>query len=114
MNPVVAIGVASIVLGCAHAAQTPIAPASPNTLSAAERAAGWRLLFDGKSFQGWRGLGYDSVPTTHWTIENGAIKKIPIGEIPRMADGQPAAGGDLMTTASSGGNGKSVARATAA
>jgi hypothetical protein len=98
MNPVVAIGVASIVLGCAHAAQTPIAPASPNTLSAAERAAGWRLLFDGKSFQGWRGLGYDSVPTTHWTIENGAIKKIPIGEIPRMADGQPAAGGDLMTT----------------
>jgi hypothetical protein len=70
----------------------------PNTLLAAERAAGWRLLFDGRTFDGWRGLGYDSVPTAHWKIENGAIKKVPSGEIPRMADGQPAAGGDLMTT----------------
>jgi hypothetical protein len=71
---------------------------APNTLSAAERAAGWRLLFDGATFAGWRGLGYDSVPTAHWTVENGAIKKIPRGEIPRMSDGQPARGGDLMTT----------------
>jgi 3-oxoadipate enol-lactonase len=30
---------------------------APNTLSAAERAAGWRLLFDGRTFDGWRGLG---------------------------------------------------------
>jgi Domain of Unknown Function (DUF1080) len=71
---------------------------APNMLSAAERAAGWRLLFDGKTFDGWRGLGYDSVPTAHWKIENGAIKKVPSGEIPRMPDGQPARGGDLMTT----------------
>lgn len=69
----------------------------PNTVSVAERAAGWRLLFDGQTFNGWRGLGYDSVPTAHWKIENGAIKKVPSGEIPRMADGQPASGGDLMT-----------------
>ncbi len=72
-------------------------PAGPNTLSAAERAVGWRLLFDGRTFDGWRGLGYDSVPTAHWKIENGAIRKVPSGEIPRMADGQPARGGDLMT-----------------
>ena len=71
---------------------------APNTLSAAERASGWRLLFDGRTFDGWRGLGYDSVPTAHWRIENGAIKKVPSGQIPRMADGQPAKGGDLMTT----------------
>jgi Domain of Unknown Function (DUF1080) len=70
----------------------------PNTLTAAERASGWRLLFDGTTFGGWRGLGYDSVPTAHWKIENGAIKKVPSGEIPRMADGQPVSGGDLMTT----------------
>lgn len=57
----------------------------------------WRPLFDGKTFAGWRGLGYDSVPTAHWKIENGAIKKIANGAVPRMADGQPAAGGDLMT-----------------
>jgi hypothetical protein len=69
----------------------------PNPLSAAERGAGWRLLFDGKTFDGWRGLGYDSVPTAHWKIENGAIRKLADGQVPRLPDGQPAAGGDLMT-----------------
>lgn len=59
--------------------------------------AAWRSLFDGKTFDGWRGLGYDSVPSAHWKIENGAIKKIPRGQVARMPDGQPAAGGDLMT-----------------
>ena len=69
----------------------------PNQLTAAEQRAGWRLLFDGKSFDGWRGLGYDSVPTAHWRIVDGAIEKIPSGAVPRQADGQPAVGGDLMT-----------------
>jgi hypothetical protein len=57
----------------------------------------WRSLFDGRTFDGWRGLGYDSVPSAHWKIENGSIKKIANGQVPRMADGQPAAGGDLIT-----------------
>ena len=57
----------------------------------------WRPLFDGSTFHGWRGLGYDSVPAAHWKIENGTIKKIANGAVPRIADGQPAAGGDLMT-----------------
>ncbi|MEX2153449.1 MAG: DUF1080 domain-containing protein [Gemmatimonadaceae bacterium] len=72
-------------------------PSAPNTVSGDEREAGWRLLFDGETFDGWRGLGYDSVPSAHWKIENGAIKKIPRGQVARMPDGQPAAGGDLMT-----------------
>ena len=70
----------------------------PNQLTAAERSAGWRLLFDGKSFTGWRGLGYDTVPSAHWRIVDGAIEKIASGNVPRIADGQPAVGGDLMTT----------------
>ena len=69
----------------------------PNTLLNTEVQAGWRLLFDGSSFRGWRGLGYDSVPSAHWKIENGAIRKIADGDVPRLPDGQPAAGGDLMT-----------------
>lgn len=72
--------------------------AAQNTLTAAERAQGWRLLFDGKTFAGWRGLGYDSVPTAHWKIVGGAIMKIASGNVPKMPDGQPANGGDLMTT----------------
>jgi hypothetical protein len=57
----------------------------------------WRSLFDGKTFDGWRGLGYDSVPSAYWKIENGTIRKLASGQVPRMPDGQPAAGGDLIT-----------------
>ena len=87
----------AVAVGCApHVeARTP-ASVAPSSLSA-EQPGGWRPLFDGKTFEGWRGLGYDSVPTAHWKIENGTIKKIASGQIPRQADGQPAAGGDLMT-----------------
>ncbi len=71
--------------------------ARPNELTAAERAAGWRLLFDGRTLAGWRGLGYDSVPTAHWQVDAGTIKKIASGNVPKLADGQPLYGGDLMT-----------------
>ena len=73
-----------------------------NTLTAAERAAGWRLLFDGSSLMGWRGLGRDTVPTAHWTVADGAIQKIASGEVPHAPDGQPLTGGDLMTDATFG------------
>jgi len=95
--PARALAVA-IAVACAHSvpeAQTSAPP--PNQLTAAERAAGWKLLFDGTTLNGWRGLGYDSIPTAHWRVDHGAIRKIPAGEIPRLADGQPAAGGDLMS-----------------
>lgn len=75
---------------------------APNQLTAAERAAGWALLFDGTSLRGWRGLGRDTVPSAHWTVENGAIKKIPSGQVAVQADGQPIGGGDLMTEGSYG------------
>ena len=93
----VRIGFASaiIAIACAPAAQ--VGTGAPNALSPAEERDGWNLLFDGKTFNGWRGLGYDSVPTAHWKIENGAIRKIADGDVPRLADGQPAAGGDLIT-----------------
>lgn len=68
-----------------------------NQLTAAEKAEGWILLFDGHSFSGWRGLGQAGFPEEHWTIENGAIKKIPSSEVPRQADGQPIQGGDILT-----------------
>src|SRR5258708_36670744 len=70
---------------------------SPNTLTPAERTAGWQLLFDGSTLAGWRGVGYDTVPTAPWVVVNGAIKKIASGDVPRVADGRPLVGGDLMT-----------------
>src|SRR4051812_17314101 len=78
------------------AAQQP----GPNGLTVRERSAGWKLLFDGSTFAGWRGLGYDTVPSAHWNIVQGAIHKIPDASVPRLRDGQPAVGGDLMTTSS--------------
>jgi Domain of Unknown Function (DUF1080) len=82
----------------ANSAVAPAQTSEPNKLTPAEKAAGWRLLFDGSSFAGWRGLGYDSVPTAHWKIADGAIRKVPRGKVPKLPDGQPANGGDLMTT----------------
>ena len=72
----------------AHA--LPAQQPGPNGLSVRERSAGWKLLFDGTTFAGWRGLGYDSVPSAHWNIVEGAIHKIPDSGVPRMRDGQPA------------------------
>ena len=68
-----------------------------NTLTEEEKAAGWELLFDGKTFNGWRGIGLENIPEGHWTIEDGAIKKIPSGQVPLQEDGQPLEGGDIMT-----------------
>ncbi|MEP6550611.1 MAG: DUF1080 domain-containing protein [Gemmatimonadales bacterium] len=76
---------------------TPHGSIASDTLRAAGRRAEWRSLFDGKTFKGWRGLGYDTVPTAKWKIENGTIRKLADGDVPRLPDGQPAAGGDLMT-----------------
>ena len=74
----------------------------PNVLTAAEEASGWKLLFDGSTFAGWRGLGRDSIPEGHWTIEDGSIRKVASGEVPTAPDGQPLEGGDIMTTSTYG------------
>jgi hypothetical protein len=68
-----------------------------NILTDKEKAEGWTLLFDGKSFEGWRGLGREGIPEGHWIIEDGAIKKVPSENVPLQEDGQPLVGGDLMT-----------------
>ena len=71
--------------------------AAPNTLTEEEKAEGWVLLFDGESFDGWTGLGRDSIPEGHWTVEDGTIHKIASGDVAVAADGQPLQGGDIMT-----------------
>jgi hypothetical protein len=44
--------------------------------SAPPDADGWRPLFDGASFDGWRLLGQPSTPGAGWQIEEGILKKI--------------------------------------
>ena len=55
-------------VGDAAAADTPA-----NTLTPAERAAGWRLLFDGSSLGGWRGYRKPDPSGTRWRVTDGAL-----------------------------------------
>jgi hypothetical protein len=101
-RPAAILLLASALAGCDGAGEArhadPALGASPGgSLSEAEVAQGWRPLFDGQTLDGWRGLGRDSIPTAHWTVENGTIRKIASGDVPTAPDGQPLEGGDLMT-----------------
>ena len=68
-----------------------------NQLTKEEKEQGWELLFDGKTFAGWRGLGRDTVETNHWKVEDGTIHKIDNREVPPLPNGEKIDGGDLMT-----------------
>jgi hypothetical protein len=46
----------------------------PNTLTPAERAAGWTLLFDGRTPRGWRGYMKKGVPAG-WEVEDGTLTR---------------------------------------
>ena len=44
-----------------------------NTLTQAEKADGWQLLFDGESLNGWRSFNAPALQGESWIVENGAI-----------------------------------------
>lgn len=46
----------------------------PNTLSAEEEAAGYRLLWDGRTFDGWKIYGRENDSIDGWVIEDDALK----------------------------------------
>ena len=60
--------------------------APPNQLTAEEKAAGWVLLFDGKSFADWEGFNDTAVARQSWGIDDGAIRTL--GD---------SSGGDIVT-----------------
>jgi hypothetical protein len=47
----------------------------PNVLSAAEKQAGWKLLFDGESLRGWRGYQTKKAPPG-WGVEDHALTRV--------------------------------------
>jgi hypothetical protein len=54
-----------------------------NTLTPAEREAGWRLLFDGKTTEEWRAFRRDDTPDG-WKVEAGELRRV-------------GGGGDIIT-----------------
>ena len=63
----------------------------PNTLSAEEKAAGWRLLWDGKTTDGWRSARGQEFPKGGWTIKEGELI------VNETGGKEAAAGGDIVT-----------------
>lgn len=50
--------------------------AQDNQLTPSERKAGWRLMFDGRTMNGWLDPAAKRVPGSAWTIEDGALTTV--------------------------------------
>jgi hypothetical protein len=55
--------------------------AADNTLTPDEKQAGFRLLFDGHTFDGWRNPASETPPGDAWVIEDGCLKTAPHARI---------------------------------
>ncbi|MEW6653777.1 MAG: DUF1080 domain-containing protein [Bacteroidota bacterium] len=64
----------------------------PNELSEREKKAGWKLLWDGKTTQGWRSPKSEMFPSDGWTISNGVLKTV------KSNGAESRNGGDIITT----------------
>jgi hypothetical protein len=64
---------------------------APNTLTEEEKAAGWRLLWDGKTSDGWRGAKSETFPDKGWEIKDGVLT------VHASGGAESAAAGDIIT-----------------
>lgn len=74
----------TLVLAAAALAAPLAAQGAPNTLTDAERAAGWTLLFDGRTTAGWRNYRADTL-SSGWQAVDGTLTRV-------------RRGGDIVTT----------------
>jgi hypothetical protein len=74
---------------------TMISPVKPvitkNNLTIDEEKNGWKLLWDGKTTDGWRGAKLDEFPEQGWQMEKGELTVLASG------GAEAAAGGDIVT-----------------
>jgi hypothetical protein len=62
-----------------------------NTLTATELAAGWKLLWDGRTTDGWRGYKSETFPEKGWKVRDGELV------VEAAAGGESSNGGDIVT-----------------
>ncbi|HEY9165335.1 MAG TPA: DUF1080 domain-containing protein [Candidatus Kryptonia bacterium] len=62
-----------------------------NTLTEKELKEGWKLLFDGKTTNGWRGAYRDTFPEKGWEVRDGMLI------VEASGGGEAANGGDIVT-----------------
>ncbi len=77
-------------LWCASTALSASAPAV-NTLTEQEKKDGWKLLFDGKTTDGWRSTASEEFPKKGWAVKDGELI------VGTAGGGQSQAGGDIIT-----------------
>ena len=63
----------------------------PNTLTAHEEKAGWKLLWDGETTEGWRSAHSKDFPKSGWEIKDGVLSVLPGN------GGESQNGGDIIT-----------------
>ena len=84
---IIVFGSYAITLAQDHSGDT---SAVPNTLTKYEKKHGWKLLFDGKTSEGWRSPFKPEFPAKGWIIANGTMTVDP------QKKDQPS-GGDVIT-----------------
>jgi hypothetical protein len=65
--------------------------AQVNVLTETEKKEGWKLLFDGKTTDGWRGAYKQSFPDSGWAVQDGILSVISSG------GAESRHGGDIVT-----------------
>jgi len=80
-------GLSNPALVCAQPASS-----ESNTLTAAEKADGWKLLWDGKTTDGWRTPKSETFPTRGWKIHDGVLS------VNENGGGESTGGGDIITS----------------
>ena len=82
------------------------APEGANTLTDAEKADGWKLAWDGKTFDGWLAVksGCKAPPEKGWVIKDGTLTMRPVNGIANgnwfplpPEDQKLGGGGDIVT-----------------
>lgn len=63
-----------------------------NSISPTEAKDGWKLLWDGKTTDGWRGAKSNTFPAKGWTVDNDILK------VMKSDGGESTNGGDIVTT----------------
>ena len=76
-----------LTLGCCYA----FAETAPNTLSDQEKEDGWRLLWDGKTTDGWRSATAEEFPRRGWSIKDGELV------VGAQGGAESRGGGDIIT-----------------
>lgn len=74
--------------------EIPQVNAVDNYISTREAKEGWKLLWDGKTTNGWRGAKLDTFPASGWKIDSGK----GLLTVVKSDGGESTNGGDIVTT----------------